>query len=260
MEQQYLPRHAGDRLPESDCGLVLSIADKIDTLVGIFAVGQRPTGVKDPYALRRASIGVLRILIETPLPLDLREILEFSAQELRHKVDAGAAAKEVFEYSMERLRGYYQELDIGSDVVDAVLAVDPREPSDIHRRILAVQSFRLLPEAISLTAANKRIRNILRKNTEAVPAAIDANFLLEEAEARLASRLPDLRSTIGPLLERQDYEGVLKALAGLREDVDTFFDEVMVMAEESELRHNRLALLQSVADLFLGVADISILK
>ncbi|MEA3274799.1 MAG: glycine--tRNA ligase subunit beta, partial [Pseudomonadota bacterium] len=134
MEEQYLPRHAGDRLPQSQCGQVLSVADKLDTLVGIFAIGQRPTGVKDPYALRRASIGLLRILIETPLALDLRELLEFTAEELRDKVDAKQAAAEVFDYCMDRLKGYYQDQGIGADAVDSVLAGDVRVPSDIHKR------------------------------------------------------------------------------------------------------------------------------
>lgn len=260
MEQQYFPRHSGDVLPKSRCGLVLSIADKVDTLVGIFAIGQRPTGVKDPYALRRASIGMLRILIETPLALDLKEVLDIAAQELRKKVDAQAAANEVFDYSMERLKSYYQDQGIAGDVVDSVLSTIPRMPSDIHRRVLAVENFRLLPEAKSLTAANKRIRNILRKTNEQIPATEDAGTLQEVAEKRLASRIPDMRSSIAPLLSKQDYEGVLKELSHLREDVDAFFDQVMVMVDETEVRQNRLALLQSIHALFLQVADISQLK
>jgi glycyl-tRNA synthetase beta chain len=260
MEQQYLPRHAGDQLPRSRCGQVLSIAEKLDTLVGIFAIGQRPTGVKDPYALRRATIGLLRILIETPLALDLREVLDFTAEELRDKVDAKTAAAEVFDYSMERLKGYYQDRGIGVDVIDSVLAVHPRVPSDIHRRVLAVESFRLLPEAEALTAANKRIRNILRKSSETAPGEVDGSVLQEEAERRLAARIPELQAAIVPLLQQQDYEGVLKTLSRLRTDVDEFFDQVMVMAEDSELRLNRLALLRFIESLFLRVADISRLK
>lgn len=260
MEEQYLPRHAGDALPQSKCGLVLSIADKLDTLVGIFAIGQRPTGVKDPYALRRASIGVLRILIETPLTLDLKQILSFAAHELRDKVDGKAAADEVFGYCMERLKSYYQDQSIGGDVVDSVLSVDPRVPSDIHRRILAVEKFRMLPQAEALTAANKRIRNILRKTDEATPESVNSNALQEEAEKRLAAHLSDIQATIKPLLDAQDYEGVLKRLSQLREDVDSFFDQVMVMVDEAGLRRNRLALLKSIESLFLQIADISLLK
>lgn len=260
MDQQYLPRHAGDVLPQSDCGLILSVADRIDTLVGIFAIGQRPTGVKDPYALRRAAIGLIRILIETPLTLDLKEVLEFSAEELRDKVDARAAAEEVFDYCMERLKSYYQDLHIGGDVVESVLAVDPRVPSDAHRRIVAVEGFRVLPEADALAAANKRIRNILRKSTETPPEMVDASVLREDAEIRLEERIRALKSSMSPLLEVQDYRNILKLLSGIRGDVDNFFDKVMVNAEELELRRNRLALLQSVESLFLKVADISLLQ
>lgn len=260
MEEQYLPRHAGDRLPESPCGRALAIAEKLDTLVGIFAIGQRPSGVKDPYALRRAAIGLLRILIETPLALDLKELLDFTAEELRAKVDAGSAAGEVLEYCMERLRGYYQEQGIGVDVVEAVLATGATVPSDIDRRIHAVQAFRGLPEAEALTAANKRIRNILRKSEEEIPTRVETTGLQDEAERRLAERVQTMRAAIRPLLEGQDYEGVLKALASLRVEVDAFFDQVMVMVEDPAVRRNRLALLGSLEGLFLGVADISRLQ
>ena len=260
MEQQYFPRHAGDELPQSDCGLVLSVSDKLDTLVGIFAIGQRPSGVKDPYALRRATIGLLRILIETPVALDLKEILGFAAEELTGKVNAKAAAGEVFEYSMERLKAYYQDQEVGADVVESVLSVNPAVPYDIHRRILAVDSFRLLPEAEALTAANKRIHNILRKSEATTLGEIDASVLEQGAERRLAERIPEMKATIEPLLDSQNYQGVLTALSELRADVDAFFEQVMVMAEEPNLRLNRLALLRSTEALFLEVADISLLK
>ncbi len=260
MEEQYLPRHAGDGLPQSDCGLVLAIADKLDTLVGIFAIGQRPTGDKDPYALRRAAIGLLRILIETPLPLDLKEILGFSVEALRDKIDAKGATEEVFEYCMERLKGYYSDRNVGTDVVDSVLAVNPKVSSDIHRRILAVEAFRALPEAAVLTAANKRIRNILRKHTGNIPKQIDTDMLQDDAERHLEAKIRSLASDISPLFETRDYEGVLKTLAGLHNDIADFFDRVMVMTEQPDLRHNRLALLQAIETLFLKVADISFLK
>jgi glycyl-tRNA synthetase beta chain len=262
MEEQYLPRHAGDRLPQTDCGRILSVADRLDTLIGIFSIGQRPTGVKDPYALRRATIGLLRILIETPLPLDLREVLEFAAQELRDKVTVGDTAAEVFEYALERLKGYYQDLGVGNDVVDAVLAVDATVPSDIHLRILAVNEFRTLAAAESLTAANKRTRNILRKSEElgVLPNDPNTDALVEESEKRLAARLAALKDRVAPLLAQQDYTGVLTTLASLREDIDTFFDEVMVNVEDVELRRNRLALLRSLESMFVGVADIARLQ
>jgi len=260
MEEQYLPRHAGDDIPKTDCGLVLSVADRLDTLVGIFAIGQRPTGVKDPYGLRRSAIGLLRILIETPLPLDLEEILEFSARELRNKVDAQEAAREVFDYCMERLIGYYQDRGVGKDSVDAVLALKPSVPSDIHRRIKAVESFRALPEAEALAAANKRIRNILRKGQREERHDIDSSLLREEAEQRLRARVEKMESVVSPLLDVFDYEGALKALAGLRTDVDGFFDTVRVNVGDRELRRNRLALLEEVESMFLRVADISLLS
>jgi glycyl-tRNA synthetase beta chain len=260
MEEQYLPRHSGDSLPQSKCGLVLSIADKVDTLVGIFAIGERPTGDKDPYALRRASIGLLRILIETPLPLDLKDVLDFSAEELRDKVDARFAAAEVFTYSMERLKAYYDDQNIEGDVVDSVLTIGLRVPSDIHRRVLAVESFRLLPEARALTSSNKRIANILRKSQDRISGKVDISLLKEEAEQRLQKRAEALESAISPLLDEQDYRSALKALSGLRKDIDIFFEQVMVMTEKHDLRSNRLGLLRSVQSLFLKVADISLLK
>lgn len=261
MEEQYLPRHAGDELPRSDCGLVLSVADKLDTLVGIFAIGQRPTGVRDPYALRRAAIGLLRIFIETPLPLDLKEILSFSAETLRNKVDAKEAIEEVFAYCMDRLKGYYSDRNTGVDVVDSVLAVNPTVPSDIHHRILAVEDFRSRPEAATLTAANKRIRNILRKHSESnIPERIDTDLLQDDAERRLEAKIRSLASGISPLLETRSYKRVLKMLSELHGDIDAFFDGVMVMTEQPNLRRNRLALLRDTEALFLKVADISFLK
>jgi glycyl-tRNA synthetase beta chain len=260
MEEQYLPRQSGDRLPSTDCGRVLSLAEKLDTLVGIFAIGERPTGVKDPYALRRASIGVLRILIETPLDLDLREMLEFAAGELRTKIDASAAAADVFDYVTERLRGYFHDQGIGMDVVEAVLARGITVISDVQRRILAVEAFRRLPEAGALAASNKRIRNILRKNEEDEPLQADPRYFEAEEERRLATRVEELAHETAPLLEARDYEAVLRALATVRPEVDAFFDRVMVMADNDRVRHNRLALLRSLEGLFLRVADISKLQ
>jgi glycyl-tRNA synthetase beta chain len=257
IEEQYLPRQAGDRLPQSDCGRVLALAEKLDTLVGIFAVGLRPTGVKDPYALRRAAIGVLRILIETPLDLDLRELLDFTAEELRERVDARAAATEVLAYILDRLKGYYQDQGIGTDVVDAVLALDVAVPSDIHRRVLAVDAFRGLPEATALTAAHKRIRNILRKAEDTELDPVDVRVLQGEAERLLAVRVTELEIEIADELAGQDYSAVLRRLAGLRGEVDAFFEDVMVMVDDDRLRRARLALLRSLEALFLRVADIS---
>lgn len=260
IEEQYLPRHAGDRLPATACGRILSLAEKLDTLVGIFAIGQRPTGVKDPYALRRAAIGTLRLLIESPLDLDLRELLDFTAQEFRTRLDATAAAGEVFDYVLERLKGYCQDQGLAADQVDAVQAVGVRVPSDIYRRILAVRDFSQLPEAIALTAANKRIRNILKKSEEKPGEYVDQTLLVEPEEISLAARIRDLDPQVKSLIEIGDYAGTLQILAGLRPEVDAFFDQVMVMAVEPRLRANRLALLAGLEALFLGVADIARLQ
>jgi glycyl-tRNA synthetase beta chain len=261
MEEQYLPRHAGDALPATDCGRALALADKIDTLIGIFAIGQRPTGVKDPYGLRRAAIGALRMLIETPLPLDLKGLLDSAAAGYADSVGASGAVQPVLDYIAERLPGYYADRQIGGDIVDAVLATGVTTPSDLDRRILAVAAFRRLREAEALAAANKRIGNILKKTSaEAVAGAVDQSRLTEPAEQRLAERIADKRAETAPLLAQKDYEAVLRSLADLRDDVDAFFDNVMVMVEDQALRANRLAILQALEQLFLSVADISRLQ
>ncbi len=261
MEEQYLPRFSGDRLPQSDCGRVLALAERLDTLVGIFAIGQKPSGVKDPYALRRAAIGMLRILIETPLPLDLDPLLQTVAAQLSGKVDATKAAREVLEYSLERLKGYYQDKGIPGDSVDAVLATGTTMPSDIDRRVQAVEEFRRLSEATALAAANKRIRNILRKSGLDLSGQMTKPELLADpTERRLHMHIAEATMAVAPMLAQQDYSGVLKMLAGVRSDVDAFFDAVMVMAEEEDVRRNRLVLLASLQSLFLSVADISVLQ
>ncbi len=263
MEDQYLPRHAGDKLPASDCGRALAVADRLDTLVGIFAIGQRPSGVKDPYGLRRAAIGVLRILIETPLALNLKALLERAAAGYRGVIEADAAVAQVYAYMLERLPGYYAERGISGDVVEAVLSIDPRVPSDADRRILAVAAFRRLDAAEALSAANKRIRNILKKSEAGgavPPLAFAPERLVEDAERALAEGIEQMRMRTTPMLEAQDYEGMLTTLAGLHGKVDRFFDEVMVMDEDPALRANRLALLRSLEELFLATADIACLQ
>lgn len=260
IEEQYLPRHAGDILPVTDCGRILSLADKLDTMVGIFAIGQRPTGVKDPYALRRAAIGILRLLIETPLDLDLHELLDFTAQELRSKLDASAASGAVYEYVILRLKGYCQDHGISPDQFDAVYAVGSRVPSDIYRRGLAVRDFSLLPEADSLTAANKRIHNLLKKSGEDRGISISQGLLIEPEEINLASRIFEIAPLVNSLIGKRDYTGTLTMLASLRPEVDAFFEQVMVMDDNPQVRTNRLALLKLLDGLFKEVADISRLQ
>ena len=260
LEEQYLPRQAGDRLPSSDCGRILSLADRLDSLLGIFAIGQKPSGVKDPYGLRRAAIGLLRILIETPLPLDLREMLAFCGTVLQDRIDTGTAQGEVLTYVLERLRGYYQEQGVRGDFLDAVLATGIAQPSDLDRRIQAVRAFAQLPEAAALSAANKRIRNLLKKADQPIPDTFDAQQLQEPAEVELSQKLAALRETVQALIQKQAYGEALQQLASLRPAVDRFFDAVMVMVEDERVRNNRLALLAQLEGLFLGVADISRLR
>lgn len=260
MEEQYLPRHAGDSLPETYCGRAIAIADRLDTLVGIFAIGQKPTGEKDPFGLRRAALGVLRIMIETPLQLDLEQLLKLAAQGLADQLPAEQAVPEVFDYMMERLRAYYADRNIPADVIDAVLASRPTRPEDFDLRVRAVAHFQQLPEAESLAAANKRIRNILRKAEDDYPANPDISLLQDASEKSLAAQISELTPEVEPLFEQGQYTEALRRLANLRSVVDTFFDDVMVMCEDETLRKNRLALLSSLSALFLQVADISRLQ
>jgi len=265
VEQHYWPRHAGDRLPQQRIGCSVAIADRVDTLLGIFAIGERPTGVKDPYGLRRAAIGVLRIMIETPLRLDLRQLLSQAALGYQGIVDAESSIDEVFDYCIERLKRYYVEAPperrAGPDVVASVLALEITEPLDIDRRIQAVRQFRDRPEATALAAANKRTRNILRKAPpDAIGSEIDSSLLEEPAERALVEQLDALAVRLRPLLERRDYDAVLGELAGLRSALDGFFDQVMVMADDDRVRANRLAILRRTEQLFLNVADLSLLQ
>ena len=257
IEEQYLPKYAGDSLPENPVSQTLALADKIDTLVGIFGIGQKPTGTKDPFALRRAALGVLRIMIEQQLDLDLQELMRSAADLLGSRLTTGTVVEDAFDYAMDRLRAYYQEQGVDVGVIDAVLAQKPTRPLDFHRRVQAVRAFRDLPEAESLAAANKRIRNILKKANGRVPETVDEKLLQEAAEQQLFQQLADMQQAVTPLFDAGDYEPALKQLAGLKEPVDRFFDDVMVMAEDEALKNNRLALLDTMSRLFLRVADLS---
>ncbi len=260
IEEHYRPRFAGDTLPQSATGQALAIADRLDSLVGIFAIGQPPTGDKDPFALRRAALGLIRICIEQRLDLDLRQLLQRAADGFEAALNAASVVDAVFDYVMERLRGYYQESGVEPDLIDAVLATQPGRLLDIDRRIQACRAFRELPEAASLAAANKRIANILRKTDQAIPASLDASLLQEAEERQLADQLARLQEKVVPLMTAGDYTPALEQLAGLRDAVDTFFDKVMVMVDDNALRANRLALLKNLGDLFLRVADLSRLQ
>jgi glycyl-tRNA synthetase beta chain len=260
LEEQYLPRFAGDRLPATATGRTLALADRLDTLMGIFAIGQPPTGAKDPFALRRAALGVVRILIEGELNLDLIQALERAAAGFDPAIRAENVIENVFEFLLDRLRSYYLDQGIRPDAFDAVLECRPTRPLDFDRRVRAVSAFRELPEAASLAAANKRIRNILKKVETALPFEVRPDLLIEDEEQALAGRLVELASEVIPLMEAGLYGEALNRLALLREPVDAFFDRVLVMAEDAAVRDNRIALLNELSSLFLRVADFSRLQ
>lgn len=261
--EQYLPRFAGDQLPATATGATLAIADRLDTLVGIFGIGQPPTGSRDPFALRRASLGVLRILVEKQVDLDLQEALTLAVETHRfsnNKLSNDEIVKQVLTYMLERFRAWYEDEQIPVEVFFSVAARQLSSPLDIHLRVLAVNAFNQLPEAQALAAANKRVSNILAKQeTELQAISVDNTLLNDPAEQELAAALVDLSSQVKPLLLARDYTDALRQLAKLREPVDRFFDDVMVMVDDPRLRNNRLALLQQLRELFLEVADISLL-
>ncbi len=260
VEEHYLPRYGGDCLPPSASGQALAIADRIDTLVGIFAVGEGPSGDKDPFGVRRAALAVLRIMIERELALDLSGLLDAAWRNLPEVLSSAELVAQVYGFMMERLRAYYVEAGVSPDVYEAVLACRPRRPADFDRRVRAVMAFRRLPEAQSLTTANKRIRNILRQGGNADRDHVSSVLLQEQAEQELARRIEALRHELTPLFDAGDYTGAMKRLAALRPQVDEFFEKVMVMVDEEAIRDNRLALLNSLSTLFLRVADLSKLQ
>ena len=260
MEEFYRPRFSGDRLPETPTGIAISLADKADTLVGIFGIGMKPTGDKDPFALRRAALGLLRILSEHSLSINLMELLERASSQLTDFISNPEAVSEVHHFLMDRLKGLLADQGISPQLFEAVVHVQPPTLPDFLARIEAVRRFLELPEADALAAANKRIRNILRKAQDEVPPRIDTELLQEPEEQALYQALNEKSRAITPLLGSGDYTAALKQLAGLREAVDRFFDEVMVMSDDPALRKNRLALLNQLYTLFRQVADISRLQ
>ncbi len=260
IEEQYLPKQSGGALPTTQTGQMLALAEKLDTLTGIFSAGLIPTGDKDPYALRRAALGAIRILIECRLDLDLPALLNFALEPYTHTFDREATFKAVHEFILDRLKGYCLERGFSFDEFDAVLSVQPPRLLDFQSRLQAVQAFRNLPEAESLAAANKRIRNILRKAEGEVVANVEENGLVETQEKALLQAAREAREAVLPLLQDRDYTAALRRLAGLRDSVDAFFDGVMVMADDPLLRRNRLGLLAIVEGLFLDIADISKLQ
>lgn len=260
LEEQYWPRFAGDKLPATKTGIALSVADKLDTIAGIFSIGQKPSGTKDPYGLRRAALGILRTIVEHKLDLDLRRLVD-GAVALQPVAAPENVSEEIWGYLMERLRSSYLEEGGGravtTEMFDAVLATKAYSPIDIDVRLLALEAFLALPEAASLAAANKRIANILRKATGDLSGAVETSQLKEPAERQLFDHVVSMERAVNPLFSRREYTSALSQLATLKDDVDRFFDSVMVMADDPDVRANRLGLLVRLRGLFLQVADLS---
>ena len=259
LNEQYMPRFAGDELPKSLVASAVALADKFDTLTGIFGIGQAPKGSADPFALRRAALGALRIIVEKNLPLDLEDLVKKSAALFGDKLTNQNVVADVVDFMLGRFRAWYQDDDIAVDVIQAVLARRPTRPADFDARVRAVSHFRTLDSAEALAAANKRVSNILAKADVAI-GEINLTACVEPAEKALAEAVLALRTEVQPLIAKGDYTAVLDKLANLRAPVDSFFDNVMVNAEDPSLRQNRLAILNTLQGLFLQVADISVLQ
>ena len=259
LNEQYMPRFAGDELPKSLVASAVALADKFDTLTGIFGIGQAPKGSADPFALRRAALGALRIIVEKNLPLDLEDLVKKSAALFGDKLTNQNVVADVVDFMLGRFRAWYQDEGIAVDVIQAVLARRPTRPADFDARVRAVSHFRTLDSAEALAAANKRVSNILAKADAAI-GEINLTACVEPAEKALAEAVLALRTEVQPLIAQGDYTAVLDKLANLRAPVDSFFDNVMVNAEDPALRQNRLAILNTLQGLFLQVADISLLQ
>lgn len=257
LEDQYRPRFSGDRLPESDSGAALAVADKLDTIVGLFAIGQPPTGDKDPFAVRRAAVGVLRIVLETMLDLDLADLIHRAAKLQPLDTLPEGLEEQVFDYMMDRLRSYYMERDFRGDVFEAVLAKRPTRLLDFEKRMQAVSSFMELEAGADLAGSLKRISNILRKSGEEASGEVDRKLLKDDEEITLNGLVERFEITVVPHFEEGDYSVGLEALADLKDPVDRFFDAVMVMDKDEAVRANRLALLVRTRELFLHTADLS---
>lgn len=259
LNEQYMPRYAGDQLPGSLVSCAVALADKFDTLVGIFGIGQIPKGDKDPFALRRAAIGALRIIVEKDLDLDLSDLVAASAALYGDKIKDGINDS-VVDFMLGRFNAWYQDQNVSTDIVKAVMARRPTRPSDFNKRIEAVTAFRALEASKTLAAANKRVGNILAKTDEAIADSVDSTLLVEDAEKALADIVAKLTNDLAPVFANSDYNTALTQLAQLKDPVDAFFDNVMVMCDDTTTKLNRLALLNNLRNQFLNVADISLLQ
>jgi len=265
IEEQYLPKFSGDILPQTPIGICLALADRLDTLVGIFAIDQAPTGSKDPFSLRRSAIGILRILIEKQLPINLVALVEqaikgYSNESGSKIAKMGDTFTQVMAFLNSRYRAMYTEKGVSVDTIQAVQAINPHMPLDFDQRIRAVQSFSKLPQASMLADSNKRVANIIAKSDAQVADKVDESLLTEAAEQALYAKVQQAQQQVAPLLEQADYTQVLQTLTSLDEPLTQFFDSVMVNSEDAALKANRLALLKQVRALFLTVADISELQ
>jgi glycyl-tRNA synthetase beta chain len=260
LREQYLPRFAGDVLPTTELGRILGIAERLDTLVGVFGIGQKPTGDKDPFSLRRAALSVLRVCIETELKLNIDKLLQLALSNYETGQCAPDTAVQVWQFILDRLRGYSFEHGYGHDVIEAVLSTKPCMPYDASLRMQAVAEFCQLDAAGNLIGANKRIQNLLKKTTQALPQHADYTYFQQAEERLLLDELQAMQSKVAPLLAQQNYKAALLAMSELGIAIDKFFAQVMVMVEDDNIRSNRLALLKQVGDLFMQIADISKLE
>lgn len=260
IEQHYWPRFSGDELPLTREACAVALADKLDTLVGIFGIGQVPKGDRDPFALRRAALGLLRTLVERELTLDLHELLAASVEGFGDKLSNNTVANDVFDFLLGRFRPWYQDQGISVDVIQSVLARSPSKPTDFDQRVKAVQSFKSMDSAASLAATNKRVGNILAKSDEEISGNLDETLLQEESETTLYHLVEQTESAVKPLIADGKYSDALTNLSELKEPVDAFFEHVMVNADDDKVRINRLNLLFRLRQLFLEIADISLLQ
>jgi len=258
LDEQYMPRFSGDQLPHSATGEAVALAERLDSLVGIFGIGMIPTGDKDPFALRRAALGLLRIMVENQRALDLQLLINAATEGYGDTIAADTNNK-VFDFVLERLRGYYHEREVTPAVFDSVLSCRPTQPLDFDQRIAAVKDFVIREESASLSAANKRIHNLLKKTDEPIPDSVDSSLFEEDAEKALAADLDQIRQQLDDALAKDQYATALEVLSTLRSPVDTFFEAVMVMSNNDAVRRNRLALLSQLRNQFLRIADISLL-
>lgn len=260
IEQHYWPRFSGDELPLTREACAVALADKLDTLVGIFGIGQVPKGDRDPFALRRAALGLLRTLVERELSLDLHELLAASVKGFGDKLSNNTVATDVFDFLLGRFRPWYQDQGISVDVIQSVLARSPSKPTDFDQRVKAVQSFKSMDSAASLAAANKRVGNILAKSDEEISGNVDETLLQEDSETTLYRLVKQTECAVKPLIADGKYNDALTHLSELKEPVDAFFEHVMVNADDDKVRINRLNLLFRLRQLFLEIADISLLQ